>query len=151
MNVFKFLGTVALATIFFAVSCQSNSNESKGEVIGDELEEVQDTTEMLFDTIAHDFGIVEQGNKVSHSYTFTNSGAFPLVLKSVKASCGCTVPSWTKEPVAPGAKGTVEVEFNTTGRKGMQHKTITVAANTSPRITLLNFTAEIAVPAVKKQ
>lgn len=105
---------------------------------------------MTFDTVAFDFGVLEQGKKVMHTFTFTNTGEYTLVLSSVKASCGCTVPTWTKEPVAPGQKGTVEVEFNTTGRKGIQQKTVSVFANTSPKVTLLHFTANIPVEAEKK-
>ncbi len=150
MKISNFLGTASLAICLFAVSCQSTTSENNGEMNDQVSEEVLDTTEISFDTVAFDFGIIEQGKKVTHSFPFTNTGKFPLVLKSVKASCGCTVPSWSKEPIAPGATGMVEVEFNTTGRKGIQQKTVTVDANTSPHINLLHFTAEIAAPETKE-
>lgn len=150
MKISKIWGAAVISACLFAVSCQSSTNENQGDVNEQQSDERLDTTKITFDTVAFDFGVVEQGQKVNHAFTFTNTGEYPLVLSSVKASCGCTVPSWTKEPVAPGQKGTVEVEFNTTGRKGIQQKTVSVFANTSPKVTLLHFTANIPVEEEKK-
>jgi hypothetical protein len=77
----------------------------------------------------HDFGTIEEGVQATVSFTFKNTGNAPLVLNSVKASCGCTTPKWTKEPIAPGAEGTVTAIYNSSGRPGNFTKTITVTHN----------------------
>ena len=104
------------------------------------------TTNIEFAETKHDYGIIEQGEKVSHIFTFKNSGSEPLVLSNVKASCGCTTPSWTKEPVAPGESGEVHVEFDSKGKSGKQTKTVTITANTDPTTTILTITGEIQMP-----
>ena len=76
-----------------------------------------------------DFGKVASGTKVTHQFVFTNSGSEPLTITNVKPSCGCTTPNWSKEPVAPGTEGYIDVVFNTTGKSGIQSKTVTVTGN----------------------
>ena len=56
---------------------------------------------------SHDFGSIEEGVQATVTFTFKNTGNAPLILNSVKASCGCTTPKWTKEPIAPGSEGQV--------------------------------------------
>jgi len=87
----------------------------------------------------HDFGTIKEGDKVTHIYTFKNTGAVPLIIESVKPSCGCTAPNWSKEPIPVGGSGTVEVEFNSQGKPNAQNKTVTVTANTWPQSTVLRF------------
>ncbi|AZQ43738.1 DUF1573 domain-containing protein [Nonlabens ponticola] len=90
----------------------------------------QDYPEMTFDETSYDFGTVTEGTVVEHEYTFTNTGSSPLVIVNAKGSCGCTVPTWTKEPVAPGEKGMMLVKFNTSGKPDAQTKTVTIKTNT---------------------
>jgi hypothetical protein len=86
--------------------------------------------EISFEEITHDFGTFpEENGKVSCTFEFKNVGSADLVLQSVKASCGCTTPEWTKEPVKPGEKGVVKATYNATGRPGSFTKTITVKSN----------------------
>lgn len=86
--------------------------------------------EITFDKDSHDFGtIAEELGKVSYDFTFTNTGKAPLFLTRVSASCGCTTPNWTKEPIAPGEKGKITVTYSTTGRPGSFNKSITVISN----------------------
>ncbi len=85
---------------------------------------------MTFTETEYDFGTVDEGTIVEHEYTFTNTGKAPLIVVNAKASCGCTVPTWSKEPIAPGAEGTMLVKFNTSGKPNAQTKTITITANT---------------------
>lgn len=94
----------------------------------------------------HDFGIIIQGEKVSYTFTFTNTGKSALVISSVHASCGCTVPKYDTEPILPGKNGKIEVIFDSSGRNGIQTKTLTVLANTQPNSVELHFTAEVVVP-----
>ena len=68
-----------------------------------------------------DFGDIVQGQKVSHTFELTNTGESPLVISNVAATCGCTVPSWPKEPIAPGASAEIQVSFNSAGKMGKQN------------------------------
>jgi len=92
-----------------------------------------------FEKKEHHFGTFpEESGKVSYEFAFTNTGETPLVLNKVAASCGCTTPEWTKEPVAPGKSGKIEVTYNAQGRPGAFGKTVTVYSNsTSGTETLL--------------
>lgn len=85
---------------------------------------------MTFAETEFDFGTVDEGTVVEHTYKFTNTGSAPLIVVNAKGSCGCTVPTWSKEPIAPGAEGTMLVKFNTNGKPNAQTKTVTIKANT---------------------
>ena len=78
---------------------------------------------------SHDFGNIEEGVQATVTFTFKNTGNAPLVLNNVVASCGCTTPKWTNEPIAPGKEGTVTAIYNSKGRPGNFTKTITVTHN----------------------
>ena len=91
----------------------------------------------------YDFGTLTEGDTVEHVFAFTNTGEFPLVINNITASCGCTTPDWPHEPVAPGAKSSVRVRFNSRGKSGEQNKTITIFANTDPSTTDLQFKAMV--------
>ncbi len=96
-----------------------------------------------FDSMEHDFGTVEEGSTVEHTYTFTNAGTADLVISNAKASCGCTVPSYTKTPVKPGEKGEIKATFNTSGKSGNQQKEVTVTLNTEKGTEILKFKADV--------
>ena len=96
---------------------------------------------MTFEEVAHDFGKVSEGESVQHVYKFKNTGKAPLVITNANGSCGCTVPSWPKEPIAPGAGGEIKVSFNSTGKSGREEKEITVLANTIPNKSTLRISA----------
>ncbi len=86
----------------------------------------------------HDFGRIEEANgPVKHTFNFTNTGSEPLVIAGVKASCGCTTPFWTKEPIAPGESGKIEAKFDPKNRPGGFSKSLTVTSNSQPNITML--------------
>jgi hypothetical protein len=88
-----------------------------------------DTTLVIaFASTVHDYGTIEQGADGSYEFKFTNQGKTPLILNNVRSSCGCTVPSWTKEPVQPGAGGSIKVVYNTASI-GAFNKSITVSSN----------------------
>jgi len=97
-----------------------------------------------FEEKTHDFGKVnEEDGKITHVFDFTNRGITPLVVSKVQASCGCTTPVWTKEPVEPGKKGTITVTYNPTGRPGTFTKTITVYSNASDEQMVLTIHGEV--------
>lgn len=90
-----------------------------------------------------DFGQITDGEKVSYDFKFTNVGKTPLIVTSATATCGCTVPDYPKEPIAPGAEGVIKVVFDSTGKPGMQNKVVTITANTVPEITQLNILGNV--------
>ena len=100
------------------------------------------------DGINHDFGTLKEGDKVTHVYKFKNTGAVPLIIETVRPSCGCTAPNWSKEPIPVGGTGEVEVVFDSKGKPNAQNKTVTVTANTWPQSTVLRFKAFVT-PASK--
>ena len=75
----------------------------------------------------HDFGTIkEEDGRVTHVFTFKNVTDGPLTIKNVRASCGCTTPAWSREPIAPGAEAQITVTYNASGRPGAFHKSVTV-------------------------
>ena len=99
---------------------------------------------LTFDTTAMDMGKVAEGMQVERVYSFVNSGKRDLIITDVRGSCGCTVgKEWPRTPVPPGTRGAITVAFDSQGRPGMQHKTITVVANTQPQTTVLTLNGEV--------
>jgi len=98
---------------------------------------------MQFETPAHDFGKIKAGDKVSYDFKFTNTGTGDLVIANAVGSCGCTVPEYPKEPVAPGKSGVMKVTFNSAGKSGMRQKTVTITTNTKAQKEQLIIKAAI--------
>jgi hypothetical protein len=92
-------------------------------------QDTRDGARMIFDKTTHDFGNVAQGDTVSHTFRFRNTGNQPLVISNVLTTCGCTVPDWPKEPIAPNQTGQIEVLFDSKGRSGRQNKVVTIISN----------------------
>jgi hypothetical protein len=104
----------------------------------------QKNASISFDKVVHDFGeIKEAEGVVNYKFEFTNTGNEPLIVQRVTASCGCTTPSWTKEPVMPGEKGYVSAAFNPAHRPGKFDKSITVQTNSSNPSTRLRITGNV--------
>ena len=104
------------------------------------------TTSLKFDSNEFDYGVIDQGEKVTHVYKFTNTGAEPLIISNAKGSCGCTVPQWPKDPIMPGTDGEIKVQFDSKGKRGKQSKRVTITANTEPAQTFLTIKGEINAP-----
>lgn len=100
-------------------------------------EQPLDGPKIEFAALEHNYGNIAKGGNGNCEFTFTNNGNEPLILSNVKASCGCTTPSWTKEPIMPGQTGTIKVSYNTRNI-GSFNKTITVTSNAinTPRVVL---------------
>jgi hypothetical protein len=106
-----------------------------------------DMPEIKFEEEVFDFGRVAEGELVDHTYIFENTGDAPLVLTAVETTCGCTAAkTWPKEPIAPGEKGRIDIQFNSDKRIGTQNKSITVVANTRPAKTVLALRGEVVGP-----
>jgi hypothetical protein len=95
-----------------------------------------------WDNTTHDFGKVKQGTPVTHEFKFTNTGKVPLVITNVQASCGCTTPAWTKEPVMPGGEGFIKATYNAASA-GAFNKTVTVTANIEAGFLQLTIKGEV--------
>ena len=98
---------------------------------------------MTFDKSSYDFGKITRGDKVTYDFKFTNTGKSPLIITNAVASCGCTTPNWPKTPVAPGESALISVQFNSTGKIGLQDKMITITANTNPAQTVVHLVGEV--------
>ena len=107
--------------------------------------------QIVFQEEKHDFGKITQGEKVSYTFHFKNTGGANLVITSAQGSCGCTVPKFPKEPVAPGQDAAIEVEFDSDGKEGIVKKTITVITNANPSTRTLTIISEIIVPQPSKK
>lgn len=123
------------------VACNQKTSESQ-KLDTNAIETDQNSNKepaISFNNKIWDFGTITDGEVVEHTFRFTNSGTKDLVISSASASCGCTIPEWPKEPIAPGEKGEIKVEFNSNGKKDMVTKDITILANTNPVKTILQI------------
>lgn len=98
---------------------------------------------LVFSENEFDFGTLEEGEKVEHVFKFENTSNNPLTISNARGSCGCTVPEWPREPIAPGESGEIKVKFDSKGKKGKQSKTVTITANTVPANTILTITSDV--------
>jgi len=94
-----------------------------------------DGSKIGFSKTEYDFGTIKSGSPVSHEFEFKNDGTAPLVLTNVKASCGCTTPSWPKEPIAPGETGKISATYNNAGA-GNFNKSVTVTTQGGETVVL---------------
>lgn len=100
-------------------------------------------TTMNFAKFEHDFGNIKQDSENKHIFKFTNTGKEPLLIENAQGSCGCTVPSYPKEPIPPGGSGEIEVVYKPGKQENAQQKTVTVTANTEPKQTTLRISANV--------
>ena len=101
---------------------------------------------ITFEKVEHDFGTLLQGEVVTYSFHFTNTGNMPLIISNVSTSCGCTVGEYPREPIAPGDKGAIKATYDSKGHHGFQSRTLTVVTNTMPSKTVLRLKAKVQTP-----
>ena len=99
--------------------------------------------EITFETLVHDYGEIYQGENGECEFVFKNTGKADLILTNCRSSCGCTVPSWPKDPIAPGKKAVIKVKYNTQ-RIGQINKTITVESNAVNDRVVLKITGNVS-------
>jgi hypothetical protein len=138
----SFLHILLVVFLMGLTACGFTGRTKDDGLFGGSSETLMKTTVKFLST-EHDFGLVKEGEKVVYVYEVLNTGDAGLLLQSVTPSCGCTMPKYDKKPIRPGKKGSIEVVFDTTGRPGMQRKTIIVVTNTEPPNTVLSFTCEV--------
>jgi hypothetical protein len=107
--------------------------------------EVKAQAKMDFKKEVHDYGNIKNGANGTCTFEFTNTGNAPLIISNAAGSCGCTVPTWPKEPIAPGAKGEITVKYDTK-RTGEFTKTVTLTSNSSEPNKVLTIKGNVAAP-----
>lgn len=123
------IGLLAAAGLVSALGFVPSKSVSTETIIS-----LQDNTPVItFDTLEAHFGEITQGDVFEYDFIFKNTGDAPLVITNAKGSCGCTVPVWPREPIAPGEEGKIAVKFNSAGKMGTQNKTVTLSTNASPK------------------
>lgn len=100
---------------------------------------------MTFENKEHNFGTIDQGDKVNYTFRFKNTGKTDLLITNATSSCGCTIPEYPKEPIKPGKSSKIKVSFNSAGKKGLQMKTITLTTNTINQREIVLIKASIQI------
>lgn len=134
----KILLAFLLASVALS-SCNTNSSAESGT----DTTKTANSAAITFQKNNYDFGKIKEGEKVTHEFKFTNNGSEPLIISNATASCGCTVPEYPKEPIAPGKSGVIKVVFDSTGKPGMQNKVVSVTSNANPALTEIYLTGEV--------
>ena len=150
MKSLSYFLVIMFVTTISACGQKHKSNEHAMNMNVSGIDTTMKKTTIKFVSTEHNFGKVQEGEKVSHVFEVSNTGKTDLLLQSVKPSCGCTTPKYDKKPIRPGKKGTIEVEFDTKGRPGIQRKTVLVVTNTEPPNTVLIFSCDV-IPANKEK
>lgn len=139
----KKLFIIAVAGLAISFSA-CNSNKSSQENTQDSVSaDSTGAATIVFENPVYDFGKATDGDKISHDFTFTNTGTSPLIITNASASCGCTVPDYPHEPIAPGASGIIKVVFDTSGKVGLQNKQVIIASNAATPSTELFIKGEV--------
>lgn len=138
----KILLFLLVSTIF--IGCDNRRKDKLADDNAKQTEQaLKETTMVQIIDSAYNFGKVTDGEKVEYSYRFKNVGTKPLVVTEAHASCGCTVPQKPEKPILPGETGFIKIVFDSKGRVGAAHKTITVSSNAKPEFPLLILTGDV--------
>lgn len=136
-----FISAIALS-LFMSCGQKTNQTEAESQEVQTENVEVaaseqtaaveaQALPSIAFESEVFDFGEVKAGSVTEKEFKFTNKGEGPLIIKNATASCGCTVPEYSKEAIAPGESGMLKLSFSAPQSNGMQSKTVTLTTNTA--------------------
>lgn len=134
----RLIALVLLAGFQFSCSESASQNEEQST-----MSESSTNAEIAFDENTFDFGEMTEGDVVTHSFKFKNVGTDPLNILSVNVSCGCTVASKPEQPVGVGQSDEIVINFNSKGKVGENHKTVTVLSNAKNSSERLEFTASV--------
>jgi hypothetical protein len=147
---------IAGILVFAAVGCNNASTEEEkvstdlvknpNSASEDSEVKAEDLASIEFEEEVIDFGEISQGEKVKKRFRFKNTGKSNLIISNATGSCGCTVPLWPKQPIKPGQEGEIEVVFNSNGKQGRVHNTVTLIANTQPNKTVVALKGDVIVP-----
>jgi hypothetical protein len=132
-------GMMFLAVIAFDVNAQATAAPAaKAIQVGG--------AEISFEKEVHDYGVMEQNGNGQCEFVFTNTGTEPLLITNARGSCGCTVPDWPREPIAPGASSAIKVKYDTK-RIGLINKSVTITSNAETSTKIIRIKGEVKAPA----
>lgn len=131
---------MVMAFVFAGVAQNNEAQPKKNKKVK--------TPEITFVKLVHDYGQIEQGANGECEFEFKNTGKADLILTNCRSSCGCTVPSWPKDPIPPGKKAVIKVKYNTQ-RIGQINKTITVESNAVNDRVVLKITGNVNAKATE--
>lgn len=141
---------IITASLFLLAACGHDPKKASGDLVNNPLSATdtaanlgENAPSMTFDENIHDFGKLMDGEVVTYKFKFKNTGKSDLIISNASASCGCTVPSYPKEPLAPGSEAAIDVQFNSSGKSGVVEKNITITANTIPTQVFLIIRADV--------
>ncbi len=150
----KTLYTLLLSAIVLASCSNTDDKKITTDLVNNPLTAEKNADQVDMPKIAlsqdfFDFGEMNQKESVSTEFVIKNTGDAPLLIRSAKGSCGCTVPEWPKEPVAVGEEAVIKVTFNSGNKKGKQNKTVTLVTNAIPSTKVLTIKGTVLVPKTK--
>lgn len=125
---------LSVVMVAFTANAQEKNTQDKAAANGPIITFVESSK---------DFGDITQGDKVEHVFKLENTGTAPLVISNVAATCGCTVPSWPKEPIAPGKTAEIKVSFNSAGKMGKQNSVVRIYSNASEPIEKVSMISNV--------
>lgn len=147
---------LSLITVIALASCNNDQSQTSTAAVEEPVNnngaidanvspstDASNAAAFKFEKDSYDFGQISEGEKVSYEFAFTNTGEQPMIITGATATCGCTVPNYPKEPIAPNAQGKISVVFDSKGKPGMQNKIITITANTIPATTQLHLLGDV--------
>ncbi|MDP3313532.1 DUF1573 domain-containing protein [Lutibacter sp.] len=140
-----------LSLIMLSIATYSCKDNASSKISPEKLESAIERDEnvasgiaiIAFDKEVYDFGTIKEGEIAEGIFKITNKGKADLVITNASASCGCTVPSWPKDPILPGQTGELKFSFNSAGRAGKQHKSITLQTNTEKITETLSISGTV--------
>jgi len=147
-NLFKMKKLLILSLILISSLSACKQNEKKG--LSTDIIQNGKTPKMTFDKTSYDFGVITEGDIMSYTFDFTNTGDGDLLITDAHGQCSCTVPEWPKEPIKPGDKGEIKVKFDSNGKHGLVTKMVTIEANTNPKDSKIEIKADVHPAPVKK-
>jgi hypothetical protein len=139
----KILISIICFVSLFVASCNQDVKKTEVTPVPSAVEVPKAITTIQWVDSVKVIGKVSEGEKVEITYRFINIGDNPLVIENVVPTCGCTVAEKPQEPIAPGKEGLIKASFDSQGRTGANHKSITVYANTKEMIHPLVFEVEV--------
>ena len=126
--------------LLFGATAQTNDGTGTQAQIED-----PDAPEITFEETVIDYGEIEQGSDPYRVFKFKNTGKKPLIISNARGSCGCTVPTWPKEPIKPGETGEIKVRYDTK-RIGVINKTVTITSNAKTPTGVLRIKGKVLAP-----
>ncbi len=153
MKKYFILSLAALALTFTACGENTEKKEAPATAVAaSSAKAVSNAPVMTFDKTIHDFGNIQEGQRVETLFTFTNTGKSDLVISDARGSCGCTVPEYPKNTaIAPGASGEIRVSFDSSNKPNLQQKTVTISANTDSGRETIRIKAMVQADPVRQQ